>query len=103
MSAGSSTDDELIVLVVGVVAFGAAAASVGVLWQRGWEWCVSWLVTHQVLLAGTADPWLTVPGSGGAGVDGHRAAIVVAVAVAVMACALSWVRRRMARVGEAPL
>lgn len=102
MSIGSSTDDELIVLVVGVLGFGAVAGSVGVLWQRGWDWCVGWLVTHQVLLADTADPWLALPGFGGAGVDGHRVAIAAAVVLAVSAWLVSGVRRRAALGGEVP-
>lgn len=53
---------------------------------------VEWLVQHGVLVAAAEDPWWTIPGIGGAGIDVRRLVIITVVMIGLLACLLSWVQ-----------
>lgn len=86
-------EEELLVIIIAVVACGALLGSVGVLWLKG----VTWLVEHHILIAATSHPAVAIPGAEGAGLDGPRIAIAVALLVATLAGSISAGRRRLAR------
>lgn len=58
------------------------------------EHVVDWLVKHSVLVPAAASPWISIPGTGGAGIDGSRVLIAVSALAAVGICAVAAHRRR---------
>ncbi len=90
--ARSSDDDEFLLFIIGAIALSVAVGSVGVLWLKG----VRWMLQHQLLVAASHHPVLTVPSSAGAGLDMPRLCVVAGVVLGLLAWAGSAVRRRLA-------
>lgn len=86
-------EEEVMLLHIGLAVLGIAVASAGTLWLKG----AAWLVEHQVLVAATVDPLLKIPGTGGAGLDVPRLAILAAIVSASLVAAVSTARRAIAR------
>jgi len=91
-----SPEEEVILVIVGAVAFGAAAASAGSLWLMG----ASYLVDHGILVAAANHPLLAIPGADGAGLDLPRLAILAGAGLIGLAAAISAVRRSWFRHAE---
>lgn len=73
MSEHGSDDESLAVILLAVL--GVAVAGPAFFWDK----VVTWLVAHRVLASSAADPVVVLPAAGGAGLDGRRMVIVVAV------------------------
>jgi hypothetical protein len=85
----TNTDDnssDVAWTLVGAVLFGIPTLVIGAA-ATGWDRATAWLLEHEFLLPATADPVVTIPDTGGAGVDLAR--IVLAVgALAVLSLAI---------------
>lgn len=92
-SARGSDDDLFLLTMVGFLSLGGVAAAAA----AGWANTVSWLLAHQVLVTAAQHPLLTVPASGGAGLDVPRLALAVAVTLLALAAAVGAARRHLAR------
>ena len=88
----SSDDDVFLLFIIGAIGLSLALGSVGVLWFKG----VRWMLQHQLLVAASHHPVLTVPGSSGAGLDTPRLCVVAGVLLGLLAWAGSAARRRLA-------
>ena len=86
-------EEEVLLIHVGLALLGIVAASAGAFWLTG----VTWLVERQVLVTAKAEPLVQIPGSGGAGLDIPRLAIIAAVLVATLVSAVSSARRAISR------
>jgi Flp pilus assembly protein TadB len=88
----SSSDDDraqLFLIAAAFVAFGG----IGIAWSR-----VSvWLLEHRVTLPAGSDLVVTLPASGGAGLDLTRLLVGVAAGLLLLALAVSAVAKRRAR------
>jgi hypothetical protein len=94
-NAARTSDDDLFVLTItGFLALGAAAAAAPLWWAKA----ITWLLAHQVLLPRAEHPLLTLPCSGGAGLDVPRLAVLVG-AVLLLAAAVGALRPYL-RAGE---
>lgn len=91
----TSPDDEFVLFIVACVALVTVLGSAGFFWATG----VGWLVEHHVLVPAGQHPLLRIPAGAGAGLDGPRVAIVIGAVLAVLAWAVSAVRRAIARRG----
>lgn len=94
-TSSTSPDDEFVLFIVACVVLVTILGSAGVFWATG----VGWLVEHQVLVPAAQHPLLGLPGSSGAGLDGPRVAVVAGVVLALVASAVSAVRRAISRRG----
>ena len=95
-TAGRTSDDDLFVLtIMGCFALGGVAAAAPVWWGRA----ITWLLAHQVLVPRAERPLLTLPGSGGAGLDVPRLAILTAALLLCLAAAVGVLRRHL-RAGQ---
>lgn len=81
-------DDELIWLLV----LAAIAVSSGALVVAR-DHVVAWLLDHSVLLPESDSPWISIPGTGGAGLDASRV-LLTAAALAAVVIGLVTARRR---------
>jgi len=63
----------------------------------GWNHIAAWLVDNGILAPAADHPLVPVPGTGGAGIDGARIAVVV-VAIIVWLLLLSDIRGRKRRI-----
>ena len=94
----SSTDeDNLTLLMLVISAAGAIAATAVALLTGAVTTAVDWALAHQVLVPAAAQPVLTIPAAGGAGLDGPRVALLAAAVLVVLTVAvdaLLRVRRR---------
>lgn len=88
----SSDDDTFLLFIIGAVALSVAVGSIGVLWLKG----VNWMLQHQLLVAASQHPVLTVPGGAGAGLDVPRACVVAGLLLALLAWAGSAFARMLA-------
>lgn len=88
----SSADDEFVLFIVGCVAAAALLGSAGLIWLKG----IGWLVEQRVLVPAAAHPLVALPNAGGAGLDGSRLAVVVALLIALIAWAASAIHQRVA-------
>lgn len=90
--AGRTSDEDLFVLLIlGVLGFGAA----GTFAVAGWSKTVGWLLAHQLLVTGSAHPLLVVPQAAGAGLDVPRLALLAAAVLLLIVGAVGVVRRRL--------
>lgn len=85
-------DDELTLMVIGVLAWPVLAGAAVWAWSQGG----SWLVKYQVLVAAKAGPLLTVPGMNGAGLDTARLMILTGVLLSLAACTVFGIGRAVA-------
>jgi hypothetical protein len=85
-------EEELVLLLVGVVALGAVLGSAGTMALAG----ADYLVGHGILVGAREHPLVAVPGAGGAGLDLSRLAILAGLLLAVLAAAVSSARRAWA-------
>ena len=92
-SGGIGEDDRVALTFLGVLGLPILLGLAGVLWGGAGEW----LVAHRILVAAEERPLLPIPGLAGAGLDTARAVIAAAALVAVLAIAVSAVRRAWAR------
>lgn len=76
---GPMTDDELWLIILGVVAFPSLAAAAIPVWNLG----ASWLVQHQILVPASAHPLVPLPTMQGAGLDAARLSMLVGAVVLV--------------------
>ena len=78
---GETPEDQFVALKIlsGVLIF--VLGSAGTIWLTG----VNWLIQHQVLVASAAHPTITLPHSGGAGLDTARVFVLVCVLAAAIA------------------
>lgn len=83
-------EEEVMLIHVALAAMGIVVGSISIIWLKG----VDWLVTHRVLVAGTADPIIALPGAGGAGLDAPRIAALVGLIGITAAVSLSARRGR---------
>ncbi len=88
-------DDTFLLCMTAMGSLGAITAAAATWWDR----VVSWLVEHQVLVTGNTDPLVTVPYTGGAGLDLPRVTIICAVLLLTTAMTISALRAR-SRAGE---
>lgn len=86
----TSPDDEFVLFLAACGVLAAVAGSAGLLWLAG----VSWLVEHQVLVGADEHPILALPG--GAGLDGSRLAIAIAIVLGLLAWAVSAIVHKVA-------
>ncbi len=91
----TSDDDLFILAIMGFLALGGAAAAAPLWWAKG----VTWLLAHQVLVPRAEHPLLTLPRSGGAGLDVPRLAILTAALLLCLAAAGGALRRHL-RAGQ---
>lgn len=96
MVKGMKQSDELVLILIGVVALGALVVRAGDLWvhARGWA------TRHGVVLGAAADPVIPIPGWGGAGLDLARCAIAMALLLAAAALVATGERMPMRRRDE---
>lgn len=88
--------EEIVVLLVGLAVVAALVRRSDEVWVRAGVWATE----HGVLVAGSGDPLLVIPGLGGAGLDVPRLAIAGAVIVAGVAVGVGGVARRRAARGD---
>ncbi|MCA0296953.1 MAG: hypothetical protein LCH96_16905 [Actinobacteria bacterium] len=93
-----STDEQLILMVLAVLAGPTLIGLLVVFWRQ----VVAWAVRVGVLVPARAHPLLELPSAGGAGVDLPRLAIAGAVLAGVVVLSGSlarraWLRRQMIR------
>jgi hypothetical protein len=81
-------EEEVLLIHVALAGMGVVVGSISIIWLKG----VDWMVTHRVLLAGSADPILALPGAGGAGLDWPRVAGLVGLVGVIVAA--TWSTRR---------
>ncbi|WP_041293798.1 hypothetical protein [Kineococcus radiotolerans] len=89
---GAVSDDErgqLFLIAAAFVAFGG----IGVAWRR----ITAWLLGHDVILPASAELVVTLPASGGAGLDLTRLLVAVAAGLLLLAFAVSAIAKRRAR------
>lgn len=95
MSMGGTTqqgDDEFVVFVAAIVALAALVGSLGLWWDKA----TGWLTSHGVLVRPVQDPLVVIVGTGGAGLDSPRLAVLAGVVLAFVGWGVSAVRRRLA-------
>lgn len=85
--------EEIVVLLVGLAVVAALVRRSDEVWVRAGVWATE----HGVLVAGSGDPLLVIPGLGGAGLDVPRLAIAGAVVAAGVAVVVGGVARRSGR------
>jgi len=88
-----SDTDIIVMAVVGMMALGSAAAIAAVAWQKVITWCLA----HGLLVPPDASPMLSIPASGGAGLDLSRILVAAAAVVVVLAVSARGVRRAVRR------
>lgn len=91
-ASGAGNDDEraqLFLIAAAFVAFGG----VGVAWTH----ITPWLLEHRVTLPAGSDLVVTLPASGGTGLDLTRLMIAVAAGLLLLACAATALAKRRAR------
>lgn len=79
-------EEELAVLVVGVIAVGAVLARADTFWS---EKAGPWLVRRAVLAGPVDEPLLVIPGLHGAGLDLPRIAVAAAAVIAIVVAAVA--------------
>lgn len=87
MNRSNNDDDVLTWLLVGAVVLGAGG---GVAF---WSHVTAWLVEHHVLVAGSAHPAVSLPGTE-AGLDVPRIAIAIAAVIMLAGLGVFGVRHR---------
>jgi len=91
---GPAAEEDLIaVITVALTAIGSVAVVAATMWER----VVSWLLQQHVVVADVGDPIVTLPASGGAGLDVPRLALLAAALVAATAVGVAGWRRRKDR------
>lgn len=88
-----NTDDEILLIHMGMGVLATLLASAGVLWLSGTQW----LVEHHILLPAGQEPLVQIPGASGAGLDLARVTIGAAIILAALAAAASAARRAIVR------
>lgn len=77
-----------------VIAAGAVAGSLPLLWSQA----MAWAVQHRILIPASAAPLVSFPHANGAGLDMGRVAIICGIVVMGIAAAVSafvyWLRHR---------
>lgn len=89
---GIGDNDRVALAFLGVLGLPTLLGFAGIVWGNG----VRWLVTHRVLIGAHDQPLLPIPGLAGAGLDLPRATVAAAVVIAVLAFAVSAIRRAWA-------
>jgi hypothetical protein len=88
-------DDDLFTLVmIGIGSIGAIAGGAWGLLGGAWAQAVGWLLAHDILVAGSTDPLLTMPAADGAGLDLSRLAIAAGAALLLLVAGIDALRRR---------
>jgi|SRR5664279_324266 len=86
-------DDGFILLVIGIIAAGAVAGSIGLYWSK----CVEWMLEHDLVVPASAAPIVALPSAGGVGLDVARVAVVAGVALLTLVGAIGLGRRAIRR------
>lgn len=73
------TDDEVTLLMLVASSFGVIVSVCVGLAMAGWHSAVAWMVEYQVLAPAAADPIVSLPYAGGAGLDGPRVCVLLAI------------------------
>ncbi|OUS84919.1 hypothetical protein [Rhodococcus sp. NCIMB 12038] len=92
-AAGLSDQDQLSLLMVAPLILGLLVAALPAMSTRA----TAWLLAHELIVAASASPLVTIPGTEGAGLDFRRLIIVAAVLVLAATLALSGARRSLDR------
>src|SRR4051812_27215649 len=95
--AATTPGEEILLIHIGLAAGTLALGSAGLLWLKG----ATWLVEHHLLLPAAAHALVVVPGTGGAGLDLPRLAVMAGVALATIVLAVSTARRALTSRTEA--
>lgn len=96
---GQLSDDSTTLILMGLL-FGPAVLAAGLGFAASKVPGVAgWLVEHHVLAAAADDPFLVIPGTGGAGLDLMRIIPVVALLLIVLVWAV-WVSKRVQAAAE---
>ena len=80
-----SDEDQMALIWIAPLAATMALGSAG-LW---WSTAIAWMVDHSILIASEASPMAAIPASDGAGLDGRRLIVALAVVIALGAVAIS--------------
>ena len=89
-SAGLSDEDQLSLLMAAPLILGLLVAALPAMSTKA----TAWLLAHDLIVAASASPLVTIPGTEGAGLDLRRLIIVVAVLALAATLALSRVLSR---------
>jgi hypothetical protein len=89
----TTPQEEMLLVHLGLLGVLAVLGAAGALWLKG----ATWLVEHQVLVPSAHHPMVEIPGTGSAGLDLPRLAIVVAALLAGLAIAFSAAYRAIRR------
>lgn len=92
-AAGLSDQDQLSLLMVAPLILGLLVAALPAMSTKA----TAWLLAHELIVAASASPLVTIPGTEGAGLDFRRLIIVAAVLVLAATLALSGARRSLDR------
>ncbi|MDJ0420362.1 hypothetical protein [Rhodococcus opacus] len=90
---GLSDEDQLSLLMAAPLILGLLVAALPAMSTKA----TAWLLAHDLIVAASASPLVTIPGTEGAGLDLRRLIIVVAVLVLAVTLALSGARRSIDR------
>jgi hypothetical protein len=88
-AAGLSDEDQLALLMAAPLILGLVVAALPAISSKA----TAWLLTHELIVAASASPLVTIPGTEGSGLDLRRLVVVAAVLVDSAALALSGARR----------
>jgi hypothetical protein len=90
---GLSDEDQLSLLMAAPLILGLLVAALPAMSTKA----TAWLLAHDLIVAASASPLVTIPGTEGAGLDLRRLIIVAAVLVLAATLALSGARRSIDR------
>jgi hypothetical protein len=90
---GLSDEDQLSLLMAAPLILGLLVAALPAMSTKA----TAWLLAHDLIVAASASPLVTIPGTEGAGLDLRRLIIVVAVLVLAVTLALGGARRSIDR------
>ncbi|TQC41275.1 hypothetical protein EEB14_55905 [Rhodococcus sp. WS4] len=92
-AAGLSGEDQLSLLMAAPLILGFLVAALPAMSTKA----AAWLLAHDFIVAASASPLVTIPGTEGAGLDLRRLIIVAAVLALAATLALSGARRSIDR------
>ena len=80
-----SDSDQMALFWIVPIAITVTLGSAGLWWSKA----ITWLVGHSILIANDASPIVRIPAAHGAGLDGRRVIIAIAIVIAVVAISVS--------------
>ena len=92
-AAGLSNEDQLSLLMAAPLLLGILVGTLPAMSTKA----TAWLLAHDLIVAATASPLVTIPGTEGAGLDFRRLIIITTVSVLAATLAVSGVRRSIDR------